>query len=76
MSNLTRWLGSTEPNDESGLATFSAAGRVLVIRLQSFADAQAMDAVIGDAEKLAAERARHTCARYLRGAAANMESGT
>lgn len=74
MTALTRWLGSAVEADESGTATFSVAGTVMTIRLESFADAQALDALIATAEKLAAERQRHALVKYLQGAARYLES--
>lgn len=73
MNALTRWLGSEVVNDETGMATFSVAGEVLAIRLRSFSDAQAIGRLISAAEKIAGDRARNSCAQYMRGAAAHME---
>jgi len=52
MKALTTWSGSQD--DLAGTASFSVAGRVLAVRLQSFKDAQEIGELIELAEKLAA----------------------
>lgn len=65
MKALTTWSGSQD--DLAGTASFSVAGRVLAVRLQSFKDAQEIGELIELAEKLAADRARRAAAQLEAG---------
>lgn len=72
---MTKWAGSENAGNATGTATFSVGGVVLAIRLECFADAHALGNLIAAAEGLAADRARRSCAAYMRGAVAHMETG-
>lgn len=61
---FTRWQGSTDPADMTGLATYAAGGHTITVPLQSLADAQAL----ADMMQAAAQQARRAQAEFLRGA--------
>ena len=74
MTTLLRWQASTDSAERRGMATFTRGGdQVLQVRLESFADAKAIDDLI-DLVVLRAKRAtRAACASYVRTAAAQLE---
>jgi len=71
---LTRWRGSTDPADLSGVATFYAGGRSLDVPLPSFAAARDLAALIEAGQQAAAAQARRAAVNYLRGAAQQLEN--
>lgn len=71
---LIRWLGSTDPVDETGVATFHAGGRSLDVPLPSFAAAHALAALIEHGQRAAAAQARRAAISYMRGAAQQLEN--
>lgn len=74
MAALTSWVGSTVIGVTRGTATFSVCGTVIAVHLDSFESAKAIERLIAYAEQMAGDRARRSCAQYMRGAAAHMES--
>lgn len=61
---ITRWKGSAEADDPSGIATFSAGDYSVDVALDSFERARALSDLIA----MAVSRAKKSQAAYLRGA--------
>lgn len=72
MTILTRWTGSTDPADKSGLATFTHGERLLQLKLASFEDARALDEMMDKVMLQARRDSRKAIADWLRGAADQM----
>lgn len=76
MTSMTRWTGSTDPDDETGTATYTVGTTIAAIRLDDFQTAQLIERLIDTARMQGAAEARSAAAAFLRGAAANMEHGS
>ena len=72
MTALTRWTGDGLAV-MTGTATFTHGERVLEVRLQSFADAKALDELIDLVALRGRRAARAACASYMRAAATQLE---
>lgn len=74
MTAMTRWVGSTDPADTSGTATYAVGDTIAAIRLDDFCTAQLIERLIDTARLHGAAEARRAAADFMRGAAANLES--
>lgn len=74
MTSLTRWVGSTDPADLTGTATYTVGGAIAAIRLDDFRTAQLIARLIDTARMHGAAEARRAAADFMRGAANNLES--
>lgn len=72
MTQLTRWTGDGL-DVHTGTATYTFGERVLQVRLQSFADAQAINDLFAVAARQARESAARAWASYIRAAATHLE---
>jgi hypothetical protein len=73
MTSMTRWTGSTDPEDASGTATYAVGATIAAIRLDDFQTAQLIERLIDTARMQGAAQARRAAAEFMRGAAANLE---
>lgn len=71
---LIRWRGSIDPADQTGTATFYAAGRSVDLHMPSFATDRELASLFEDGQKAAATQARRAAVAYLRGAATQLEN--
>lgn len=74
MTSMTRWVGSADPADLTGTATFTVGAAIAAIRLGDFQTAQLIERLIDTARLQGAAEARKAAAEFMRGAAANLES--
>lgn len=73
MTSMTRWVGSTDPADLTGTATFTVGGTIAAIRLEDCQTAHLIDRLIDTAYRQGADSARKAAANFMRGAADNLE---
>ena len=74
MTSMTRWIGSIDPADPTGTATYCVGGTIAAICLDDFKTAQLIERLIDTARQQGAAEARRAAAEFMRGAAANLES--
>lgn len=74
MTSMTRWIGSTDPADTTGTATYTVGETIAAIRLDDFKTAQLIERLIDTARLQGAAEARRAAAAFLRGAANNLEN--
>lgn len=73
MTTLMRWQANIDPDQLGGMATFTFGDRMLQVRLESFADARAIDELIDLVALRSRRAARVACANYVRAAATHLE---
>ena len=74
MTSMTRWIGSTDPADLTGTATYTVGVTIAAIELDSFTTARLIERLIDTARLQGAAEARRAAAEFMRGAAANLEN--
>ena len=74
MTSMTRWVGSADPANLAGTATYTVGAAVAAIELDSFTTARLIERLIDTARLQGAAEARRAAAEFMRGAAANLES--
>ena len=74
-TSLARWIGSLEPDDQTGSATFQAGNRSVSVYLMSFAEAMELASLI-DFARSEGQRTAHTAlVQMLQGALNNAGPG-
>lgn len=76
ITSLYRWLGSENPENHAGHATFKAGHQSVTVSLASFEDARAIANLIDHATKTSRDTALASFSGFVRGALNQLENRT
>lgn len=75
MTNVAKWMGSVDPADLTGTATFTAGGEELVMRLESFEQFRAVKRMLDLSHDQGKRAAARDLDRVVRDRIAQIEAG-
>lgn len=74
MTSMTRWIGSTDPANPAGVATYTYCGRSIELPMPSFSRAREVEQFIGHVVGNARRQQREAFAAQIRGAINTVEN--